>query len=300
LKTPYVGITGAARLLDITVTGVEEDPIDGLSCAAVEAAVRAERARGRRPKALYVVPDHSNPSGNTIGAETRRELLDLVSRLDFLVLEDSPYRGVSPGERVPTLKALDRDRRVVHLGSYSKTVFPGARVGFAVADQIVVDANGSTTLLADELAKVKSMVTVNTSSLSQAVVAGMLLGVDGELSKSNEPAARHYGHSLETLLASLEEHFPADRRDAHRVRWNAPTGGFFLAVQVPFSADEQALARSAERFGVIWTPMSYFHRNGGGENTLRLSFSSLTPERIRSGVRRLSEFIEAETARTGG
>ncbi|WP_405387461.1 aminotransferase class I/II-fold pyridoxal phosphate-dependent enzyme [Streptomyces sp. NBC_01102] len=301
VSTPaYVGITGAARLLDITVTGVEEDPVGGLSCAAVEAAVRAERARGRRPKALYVVPDHSNPSGNTIGVDTRRELLDLASRFDFLILEDSPYRGVSPGERVPTLKALDRDRRVVHLGSYSKTVFPGARVGFAVADQIVVDANGSTTLLADELAKVKSMVTVNTSSLSQAVVAGMLLASDGELSKSNEPAARHYGHSLNTLLASLDEHFPADRRDAHRVRWNAPTGGFFLAVQVPFPADEQALVRSAESFGVIWTPMSYFHPNGGGESTLRLSFSSLTPERIRSGAGRLAEFIEAETARTGG
>lgn len=299
VSTPaYVGITGAARLLDIPVTGIEEDPVTGLSCAAVEAAVHAERARGRRPRALYVVPDHSNPSGKTIDAPTRRELLALAQRLDLLVLEDSPYRGVSPGERVPTLKALDRDRRVVHLGSYAKTAFPGARVGFAVADQTVVSVDGTTTLLADELAKVKSMVTVNTSTLSQAVVAGMLLAADGELSKANAPAARHYGDALRTLLSSLEEHFPADRRSAHRVHWNAPTGGFFLAVHVPFTADEQALARSAQDFGVIWTPMAYFHPADGGEHTMRLSFSLLAPDDIRAGVRRLAAFIAAETART--
>ncbi|GGT41130.1 hypothetical protein GCM10010254_71150 [Streptomyces chromofuscus] len=108
---------------------------------------------------------------------------------------------MSPGERVPTLKALDRDRRVVHLGSYAKTAFPGARVGFAVADQTVVSADGTTTLLADELAQVKSMVTVNTSTLSQAVVAGMLLAADGELSKANAPAAR--GKGSETVLTEV-------------------------------------------------------------------------------------------------
>ncbi|MCZ9337256.1 aminotransferase class I/II-fold pyridoxal phosphate-dependent enzyme, partial [Streptomyces sp. TRM76130] len=89
----------------------------------------------------------------------------------MLILEDSPYRMVSPGSRLPTLKALDRDRTVVHLGSFSKTVFPGARVGYVVADQPVTDDAGGTTLLAAELAKIKSMVTVNTPSLSQAAVA---------------------------------------------------------------------------------------------------------------------------------
>lgn len=91
----YVGITGAARLLDIALTPVEERA-DGLHCDDVEAAIRAERARGRRPRALYVVPDHSNPSGVTLSAEARRGLLELAAREDFLLLEDSPYRMVSP------------------------------------------------------------------------------------------------------------------------------------------------------------------------------------------------------------
>jgi (S)-3,5-dihydroxyphenylglycine transaminase len=91
VATPaYVGITGAACLLDIAVTGVTEDVETGLSCAAVEEAVRRERQKGRRPRALYIVPDHSNPSGNTISLAVRNELLGLASRLDFLILEDSP------------------------------------------------------------------------------------------------------------------------------------------------------------------------------------------------------------------
>src|SRR4051812_7205386 len=100
----YVGITGAARLLDIAVVDVEEPP-DGFSCAEVEAAIRRERARGRRPKAFYVVPDHSNPSGTTIPPRARAQLLELAARHGLLIIEDSPYRLVSPGEPLPTLKS---------------------------------------------------------------------------------------------------------------------------------------------------------------------------------------------------
>ncbi|MEV4643249.1 PLP-dependent aminotransferase family protein, partial [Actinoplanes sp. NPDC049548] len=165
----YVGITGAARLLDIPLVDVEE-PADGFSCAKVEAAIQREHARGRRPRAFYVVPDHSNPSGTTIGPEARAQLLELAARHQLLIIEDSPYRLVSPGNPLPTLKSQDTAGVVVHLGSYSKTVFPGARVGYIVADQRITSADGHSTLLADELSKIKSMVTVNTSSLSQAVV----------------------------------------------------------------------------------------------------------------------------------
>ncbi|MGW3040433.1 aminotransferase class I/II-fold pyridoxal phosphate-dependent enzyme [Kitasatospora sp. NPDC001159] len=290
----YVGITGAASLLGIPVTAIEEEP-DGLSCAAVEAAVRAERARGRRPRALYVVPDHSNPSGNTMPRQAREDLLALAERLDLLVIEDNPYRLVSTGERLPTLKALDTGRRVVHLGSYSKSVFPGARIGFVIADQTVRDASGSTGLLADELAKVKSMVTVNTPPIAQAAVAGMLLAANGRLSELNAGPAAHYGEVLAAVLEQLERHFPEERRRALGLSWNVPSGGFFLAVKVPFPADNAALLRSAEQHGVIWTPMSYFYPQGGGEHTMRLSFSYLTRADVEDGIARLARFVEAET-----
>lgn len=289
----YTGIMGAARLLDAEVAVVEERA-DGLSVADVEAAIEAERARGRRPRAIYVIPDHSNPSGATMPLGTRHELLDLAGRLDVLVLEDSPYRLVSPGAQVPTLKALDRGRRVVHLGSYAKSIFPGARVGYAIADQPVLRRDGTRSLLADDLAKIKSMITVNTSALSQAAIAGALLECGGRVADLNTRSAAHYGDTMRHTLHALERAFPPERRAALGVSWNAPTGGFFLTLQVPFPADDAALIRSAEDFGVIWTPMAYFHLRGGGLRTIRLSISYLARDEVDEGVARLARFIEAE------
>jgi (S)-3,5-dihydroxyphenylglycine transaminase len=291
----YSGITGAARLLGATVVPVDEDE-DGLSLAGLETVIARERAAGRRPRALYVIPDHSNPSGNTLDRDTRDRLLAAAERHGILIIEDSPYRRVSPGTPLPTLKSLDRSRTVVHLGSYSKTIFPGARVGFAVADQEVVDEDGRVGLLADELTRIKSMVTVNTSSLSQAVVAGALLAADGRISTLNAEPAAYYGDALRTTLRCLDARLPAPRREALGVRWNRPTGGFFLTVRVPFRADNAALARSAEKFGVLWTPMSYFYPDGGGDRALRLSTSYLTTADIEEGTARLADFIEAQSA----
>lgn len=291
----YVGITGVARLLDVTLGAVAETT-DGFSLANLEAAIRAERAAGRRPRAFYLVPDHANPSGSTLPGPVRAQLLELAAREHLLILEDTPYRLVSPGEPVPTLKALDRHRSVVHLGSYSKTLFPGARVGFAVADQPVTGDDGRVGLLADELSKIKSMVTVNTSSLSQAVVAGALLAVDGRLSELNAKAAVHYGDAMRRVLDRLAERLPESRRAELGVRWHEPSGGFFLGLTVGFEADDAALTRAAEEFGVIWTPMRYFHPDDGGRRALRLSVSYLSPEEIDEGITRLVAFIESETS----
>jgi (S)-3,5-dihydroxyphenylglycine transaminase len=292
----YVGITGAARLLDIDVTEVNERE-DGFRCADLEVAIRAELARGRRPRAFYVVPDHSNPAGTTMPTQTRYQLLELAARHDILIVEDSPYRMVSPAPHLPTLKSLDRLRRVIHLGSFAKTAFPGARVGFAVADQPVTDATGRTGLLADELAKIKSMVTVNTPAVSQAVIAGILLACAGRLSELNTQAAAYYANAMQATLRQLDLRFPPSRRAALGVRWNEPDGGFFLTMRVPFAAGNEALARSAEDFDVIWTPMSYFYPHGGGERSIRLSVSYLSQEEIIEGIARLGRFIEAEAGR---
>lgn len=289
----YVGITGAARLLDVSLAAVEERE-DGLSCGDIEAAVLAERERGRRVRAFYLVPDHSNPSGMTVSLQARQALLELAGRYDFLILEDSPYRLVSPGRQLPTLKSLDRERKVIHLGSFSKSVFPGARLGFVIADQIVDDGAGGHGLLAGELVKIKSMVTVNTSPLSQAAVAGMILGCGGQISGANPETVAYYENAMRATLEQLDRHFSAERRAALAVRWNRPSGGFFLTLRVPFPADNAALARSAQEFGVIWTPMSYFYPLGGGECRIRLSTSYLSQDEVVEGVSRLARFIEAE------
>jgi (S)-3,5-dihydroxyphenylglycine transaminase len=285
----YVGITGAARLLDIAVEPVPEGP-SGVDATAVRAAAARVRAGGRRPRALYVVPDFANPSGTSMPAGARRELLAVATDEELYVLEDNPYGLFSrTGERTPTLKQLDEHRRVVYLGSFAKTCFPGARVGYAIADQPVVAPDGSVTLLADQLSKIKSMTTVNTSPLAQAVIGGMLVTYGCRLRAAGEERIRRYRDRLDALLAALDRHFSGDTG----IGWNVPDGGFFLVVSVPFTADEAALTRSARDHGVLWTPMSYFYPGGGGERQLRLSCSYLEVAEIDEGVRRLREFTQA-------
>jgi (S)-3,5-dihydroxyphenylglycine transaminase len=294
----YVGITGAAALLDIEVAPVHERD-DGLHCADLATAVRAGRIARRRARVFYTVPDHANPSGNTMPLAVRHELLELADTLDLIILEDSPYRLVSPGRQLPSLKSLDRHGRVVHLGSLSKTLLPGARVGFAIADQLVRDESGATSLLADELCKIKSMVTVNTSPLSQAVVAGMLLAHGGTVAELNHEMTRYYGEAMSSTLRCLDRQFPAARRGTLGVRWNRPSGGFFLNMTVPFVADNDALARCAGTHQVLWTPMSYFYPLGGGDHGIRLSISALEPDDISTGIGRLAAFIESEVIAAG-
>ncbi|MET8229826.1 aminotransferase class I/II-fold pyridoxal phosphate-dependent enzyme [Micromonospora sp. NPDC005298] len=289
----YVGISGAARILDIPIVPVPEGP-DGLTGAAVAAAVREQRAAGRRPRACYVVPDHSNPSGRTIPTAHRQELLDVAAEHGILLLEDSPYRLLGGADPLPSLKSMDRRRTVIQLGSYAKSVFPGARIGYVVADQEVLDDSGRRWPLAAELVKIKSMVTVNTSPLSQAVVAGALLAA-GRLSEANRPAAAHYGRMRQVMLDRLAHHFPPAERDVHGVSWTDPGGGFFLVVRLPFLAGEEALTRSARDHGVIWVPLSYFQPEGGDSHHIRLSFSCLSEEGIVEGVDRLARFVAAET-----
>jgi (S)-3,5-dihydroxyphenylglycine transaminase len=289
----YVGITGAARILGVDVVPVPEDD-DGLDPEAVAAVARRVRAAGANPRALYVVPNFSNPSGISLPVPTRRRLLEVAADEDLLLLEDDPYGlfGLDDGFS-PTLKSLDTDQRVIYLGSFAKSCFPGARVGFLVADQNVIDAHGQKTLLADELSAVKSMLTVNTSPIAQAVIGGMLVDSGCSLRAANRTKIDFYRRSLRALLDALGECFPTEVRVEHGIRWNVPTGGFFAVVDVPVRADENLLETSAREYGVLWTPMSFFYTGGGGDHAIRLSCSWLEPDDIAEGVRRLARLISA-------
>ncbi|HEY3868307.1 MAG TPA: PLP-dependent aminotransferase family protein [Actinocrinis sp.] len=289
----YIGITGAARMLDVEYVPVPERA-DGVPDPEAVARIAGRvRAAGRRPRAFYLVPDFANPSGSSMPVPERERLLQVAAEQDLLVVEDNPYGFFSLEAAFrPTLKSLDRDCRVVYLGSFAKTCFPGARLGYAIADQPVAGSDGRVSLLADELAKLKSMVTVNTPSLSQAVIGGMLVRSGCRLRQANEKAAAFYADNMRTLLSELERHFPEAARERLGVHWNSPEGGFFAVVAVPFAADDAAMERCARDYGVLWTPMAGFYPQGGGERLLRLSCSYLDTRGIAEGVRRLATFIK--------
>ncbi|WP_327358872.1 aminotransferase-like domain-containing protein [Streptomyces sp. NBC_01304] len=286
----YVGLTGAARLVDMPLWPVRENE-DGIDLDHLVEQIEAVRAAGKRPRAFYLVPDFANPSGASIGLEARQKLLAIAAEHDLLILEDNPYGlfQAGDGQRLPTLKALDTSRRVIYLGSLAKTCFPGARIGFVVANQRVARAEGDLTLFADELSKIKSMLTVNTSPVAQAVAGGKLLEHDCSLVKANVRETQLYSRNLRLLLEGLERRFP--RGENHQVSWNAPGGGFFAVVNVPFIADDAALEYGASKYGVLWTPMSHFYDGRGGENQLRLSVSVVSPAEIEAGLDRLAMLI---------
>lgn len=283
----YVGIVGAARLLDIGIVGVAEGG-DGPDRGALARTVARLKADGRRPRAFYLNADFANPSGQSMSVSAREDLLAFAAAQRLALIEDNAYGlFAAPGGRRPTLKALDRDRTVIYVGSFAKSAFPGIRTGFVVADQPVTDGGR----LADQFGKIKSMVTINTAPLAQAVVGGLLIACDGDLAAANRRGAAWYERNRRALLAALEAAFPPGHPLRGPVSWNRPEGGFFLTLDVPFEADAEALARSAADYGVIWTPMRSFYLGPGGERQIRLSYSYLAPDRLREGVTRLAAFL---------
>ncbi|MDI5967264.1 aminotransferase-like domain-containing protein [Streptantibioticus silvisoli] len=288
----YVGAHGAAQLVDMPLLPVKDTP-HGVDVADLAAVVRDARTAGLRPRALYVIPDFANPSGVSMSREAREELLRVAAELDILLLEDNPYGffGAEGEPAVPTLKSLDRDRRVVYLGSFAKTGIPGARVGYVLADQRVVLPDGGGSTLADQLAKIKSMLTVNTSPIAQAVIGGKLLENGFSLRSANTAERRVYQANLRQVLDGLARRFPA--HEVPRIIWNTPTGGFFLVMSLPFEAGDDLLEVSAREHGVLWTPMHHFYGDGRPRRTIRLSFSHLRPEEIEAGLDRLAGFVRA-------
>ncbi|MEW2468006.1 PLP-dependent aminotransferase family protein [Streptomyces sp. NPDC046994] len=295
----YVGFLGAARLMEMPVLPVAEGA-GGIDVDDLVTQVRRARERGLRPRACYVVPDFANPSGLSMSLADRERLLDVAEREEFLLIEDNPYSLFNAdGRRLPSLKSLDTTRRVVYVGSFAKTAFPGARVGYLVADQIVAGGQGpgEGQFLADQLAKLKSMLTLNTSTISQAVIGGTLLANDCSMARATEREAGVYRDNLAAVLAGLDRHFPAPSDGSiPQVTWNVPGGGMFVVVTLPFEAEDMMLEYSASRFGVLWTPMRHFYSDGGGAHRIRLSFSVLTPALIDEGLARLSALVRDRTA----
>jgi (S)-3,5-dihydroxyphenylglycine transaminase len=286
----YVGVMGAAQLADMSVLPVADDG-NGMDFADLDRRLAETAEAGLRVRALYLVADFANPTGTTLSNRARERLLQLAEEHDFLLLEDNPY-GIFGEPGPPTLKSMDRNRSVVYLGSFGKTGVPGARVGYVLADQLVRRADGRTELLADQLGRIKSMLTVNTSPLAQAVIGGKLLEHDYSLRAANTREREIYRENLRHMLSGLERRFPACGAPA--VTWNVPRGGFFLVLTVPFEVGDEMVDRCAREYGVVWTPMHHFYGGGPPMRQLRLSFSHLSADEIDEGLDRLAAFLRAQ------
>ncbi len=251
------------RAVELEADGIDVDALTGLL------------ADDWRPKLAHIIPNFHNPAGCTLSLAKRERLLELAGEAGFIVFEDDPYHALRfAGETLPSMLELDGDRgRVVYASSFSKTVCPGIRVGYLVGPE-------------DLIARVRRLATntyISPSMVSQAIVNAFCR--TGLIDRSIETVRAALAERLQTLVAALERELP-------EARFQPPQGGYFLWLDLPDTVDVDALFDAADERGVKLVKGADFLLEGG-EHSLRLAYSGVTPEQIDEGVSRLAEAVRS-------
>lgn len=279
----YVGALGVFRAYQCDVRHVAMDDT-GLEPVALQQAIDDARAAGKRIKLIYTIPSFHNPAGISQDQKRREQILTIAQNNGILLLEDDPYgllgfEGVAP----QAIRALD-DQGVVYLGSFSKTIASGLRVGWAVAPHGVREK----LVLAAEAA------TLCPSNYAQLTVSQYLATQPWR--QQVKVFQEIYRERRDALLESLQAMMPEG------TRWTIPAGGFYSWVTLPAGLDATSMLPRAVAALVAYVPGTGFYVDGQGRQNLRLSYCYPEPDRIREGVRRLAGVIETELelARTFG
>jgi DNA-binding transcriptional MocR family regulator len=245
---------------------------DGIDVAAVERVLAA----GARPKLAHIIPNFQNPAGYTLSAPKREQLLELARKYEFTVFEDDPYVALRfEGTPLATMLSMDADN-VVYASSFSKTVCPGIRVGYLV---------GPAELIA-RIVKIATNTYISPSMVSQAIVYNFC--TSGALERSIETVKAALRERSQTLCEALRAKLP----DA---RFEEPQGGYFLWVDLPRGTDVGAMFKAASERGLAFVKGSDFVLEGG-ESSLRIAYSGVTPEQIEEGVHRLAHAYREATS----
>ena len=259
---------------------------DGLRVDQLEQLLERLRAEGRRPKFVYSVPTFQNPAGVTMALERRRRLVELARLHELLVVEDNPYGLLRyGGEQLPPLYQLDGGDFVIYIGTFSKILSPGIRLGWAVAPPPVME----------KIVLGKQAADLCTSTLTQYFVREYF--AEGRWRQYVEDLVELYRGRRDTMLAALAEHFPA------AATWTEPQGGLFIWATLPEYIDTGDLLAKALRADVAFVPGQAAYIDERGRNSMRLNFSGVSDDEIREGIRRIgavvAEQVELYEALTG-
>jgi 2-aminoadipate transaminase len=277
----YLGAVQAFKLFQIDTVGVLLED-DGMSIEALETQIEACKAAGKRMKGIYVIPDFQNPSGITLSLAKRQQILDIARREDLLVFEDNPYGHLRfAGESIPSLYSMDTDGRVIMMVTFSKVLCAGLRLAVMITPDLD---------LMDALVRTKQATDLCTSKLTQHMAARYML--EFGLDKHLEDIRPIYREKRNAMIEALEKYMPRDEG----LRWTKPDGGLFIWVWLPEGIDTQDMLAHAIEQKVAYVPGSAAFVDGSGHNTMRLAFSSSTPEKIDEGIRRLAAVVKAEIA----
>lgn len=266
----FLGNLQCMKLYQAQLVPVESDEHGIIVDKLEEAIIRY------KPKLLYTIPTFQNPTGKTLAADRRQPIAELASRYGMVVAEDDPYRDLRyAGKTLPSIKSYDRDGWVVFLGSFSKIISPGLRVGYMVGDPRILR----------KCTIGKQSTDVHTANLNQAVVDQYLRC--NLLPEHIASICQSYKAQMDTMLEELAT-FPEG------TRYTRPEGGLFIWVELPEGIDTKPLLEKAVARGVAYVPGTHFYAHGGHENTLRLNFSNSTIQQIRTGMAVLRDvFAEA-------
>ncbi len=244
----------------------------------------AAAQKGGKVKFAYLSAEFSNPTGETVDREGREKLLDLADELDIAVIEDAAYQSLRyDGEPIPPILALEiarkghiNETRTIYCGSFSKTLAPGLRVGFIVANAPVIR----------KLVLMKQAADLHSSTINQMAICEVAeRGFDAQVAKIRAV----YSQRRNCMLAALEKYMPAG------TSWTKPEGGMFIWVTLPEGMDgAELLARSLESAKVAFVPGKAFFADGSGANTFRVSFSCANEAMIEEGISRLGRLIASE------
>lgn len=259
--------------------GVDLRPVpiddDGIVVEALAAQLALLQRQGKPPRLLYTIPNFQNPSGVTLTAARREAVLELARKYGFLVVEDDVYRDLAfEGEVPPSLYALSGGQEVLRIGSFSKIVAPGLRLGwlFAAPEHIQRCVNCGTSQMGG-----------GANPFTAHIVAEYCRA--GHLEPQIARLRQVYRHRRDVTLAALERHMSPG------VTWTRPRGGFFIWLTLPEGMNVERLREAARQRGVLFVPGTGFFVGGGGERNLRLAFSFVPPDEIERGVAVLAQAI---------
>jgi len=250
------------RMVDLETDGIS---IDGLKTVLSEAV---------HPKLAHIIPNFQNPAGYTLSAEKRKALLELAVEHDFTIFEDDPYVEIRfEGESIDAMFSQDDAGRVVYASSFSKTVCPGIRVGYLVGPQAIIK-------------QIQTMATntyISPNMVAQSIVYQFAStgGMDGAI----ETVKTALRARRDALVTALERELP-------EARFAPPSGGYFMWVELPEAIDVAELEKAAAAREVLFVKGTDFLLEGG-QNTLRLAYSGVTPEQIDEGITKLAEAVRS-------
>jgi 2-aminoadipate transaminase len=272
----YPGAVPTFNAYQAELIQIEMDS-DGMRIDVLEETLARLDREGRRPKFIYTIPNFQNPAGVTMSLPRRKRLVDIAHERELLVLEDNPYGLLRyEGEPLPSLYSLDGGEFVIYLGTFSKILSPGVRVGWAAAPRPVLQKMNVGKASAD----------LCSSTLTQLFVAEYFLS--GQWETYMDELRALYRSRRDVLLDALAEHLPAE------ASWTQPQGGLFIWATLPDGLDTTDLLAKALSRNVAFVPGRAAFLDGRGGTSMRLNFSGVGEEQLREGVRRIGEVVHEQ------